>query len=91
MSLNDAEDKTLKAECTRLIQFKDGKCKCLVMIGPPPLIAEMFETWDESYRAYCERCLRFSHNRAHAHILEERERLWLARTRKEYTALKEWW
>lgn len=79
MSLNDFEDKELKSECTRLVQL-DGMYKCMVMVGPPPLIAEMFDTWDSTYDAYCERCVRFLHSdsviRDWLPILKERERLW---------------
>ena len=85
MSLNDFEDKKLKSECTRLIHG-EGMYKCMVMIGPPPLIAEMFDTWDSTYDAYCERCVRFLHSdsmiKDWSYILEERARLWRDKRKK---------
>lgn len=80
MSLNDVEDKRLKSECTRLIQ-DDGGYSCLCMVGPPPLIAKMFESWEDSYDAYCERCVLFTHPEPKdwSHVLYERNRLWQMR------------
>ena len=87
MSLNDFEDKKLKSECISLIHV-EGMYKCMVMPGPPPLIAEMFDTWDSTYDAYCERCVRFVSRDPNfrdwscIHILEERARLWLDKREK---------
>ena len=77
MSLIDALDKKLKLKCTRLIKTSEG-FKCLCMVGPPPLIAKMFESWEDTWDAYCERCTRFSYYGVwhFDHILKERERLW---------------
>ena len=54
-------DREMKANCVKL--FKTNSFyRCMVMPGPPPLIAEMFETWDSTYDSYCSRCERFIFN-----------------------------
>jgi len=68
--MNSDEDKKLKKSCVRLIELESGY-HCMVMHGPPPLIAEMFETWEDSYDAYCSRCDRIL---THAMVDELEER-----------------
>ena len=94
MSLNDVEDKKLKSKCVKLIHG-EGMYKCMVMHGPPPLIAEMFDTWDSTYDAYCTRCVRFLskdsvfRDWSSINILEDRYRLWRDRVEDKMNYLRE--
>jgi hypothetical protein len=59
--INVKRDKERKKTCISLFELQNG-FQCMVMHGPPPLMAELGETWEDAYDAYCCRCHRFKPN-----------------------------